>query len=395
MKSWTNSQALRNRLRREWDKGRLLAFRLNGEERFPLKIPLRRPNSLELGERYGDVKGWIDELIRHSKPERGTGYSIDWREVNHRQLGKNRLPVAAVFEREDDALDFIRRRKEADRFRRICERTLDKFPVLQNWLAKKPLSALEHYDRWPMFLAVLEYFRANPRPNLYVRQLEIEGVDTKFIERHKKLLGELLDIVLPAEAIERSATKVTGFERRYGLLPKPIYVHFRLLDPKHYVRGLSDLQVPVEEFRKLDPAVKKIFIVENEINGLAFPPVKDALAIFGLGYGLDRLGDADWLRDKELHYWGDIDTHGFAMLDRARHVFPQVRSLLMDRATLMAHRSLWGSERTPANRNLNRLTQPEAKLYDDIKNDRLAKALRLEQERISYTHLKNTLSSLT
>ncbi|WP_353620190.1 Wadjet anti-phage system protein JetD domain-containing protein [Thalassotalea sp. G20_0] len=28
-----------------------------------------------------------------------------------------------------------------------------------------------------------------------------------------------------------------------------------------------------------------MFITENKVNGLAFPPVADAIVIFGLGYG--------------------------------------------------------------------------------------------------------------
>ncbi len=41
---------------------------------------------------------------------------------------------------------------------------------------------------------------------------------------------------------------------------------------------------------------------------------------------------------------GDIDTYGFAMLDRLRSYHPHIRSLLMDEATLLQHRPLWGRE---------------------------------------------------
>ena len=34
------------------------------------------------------------------------------------------------------------------------------------------------------------------------------------------------------------------------------------------------------------------------------------------------MGAARWLADCDLHYWGDLDTHGFAMLDRLRSMFP-------------------------------------------------------------------------
>lgn len=77
-------------------------------------------------------------------------------------------------------------------------------------------------------------------------------------------------------------------------------------------------------------------MVENEITYLAFPLPGDAIVIFGGGYAVDALGPLGWLTDLDLTYWGDIDTHGFAILNRLRHRFGHARSMLMDRATLLA-----------------------------------------------------------
>ena len=55
------------------------------------------------------------------------------------------------------------------------------------------------------------------------------------------------------------------------------------------------------------------------------------MAIFGAGYGFETLGRTHWLAHCCLHYWGDIDTHGFAILDALRSRFGNVESLLMDR----------------------------------------------------------------
>lgn len=62
-----------------------------------------------------------------------------------------------------------------------------------------------------------------------------------------------------------------------------------------------------------------------------------AMVIFGAGYGFDNLAEARWLGMLEIHYWGDIDTHGFAILNQLRKYFPHAQSLLMDRETLLAH----------------------------------------------------------
>lgn len=69
----------------------------------------------------------------------------------------------------------------------------------------------------------------------------------------------------------------------------------------------------------------RVYITENNINGLAFPPMEGSLVIFGLGYGVETLSTIPWLRKVGIIYWGDIDTHGFAILDRLRMTFPDCR----------------------------------------------------------------------
>ena len=126
-----------------------------------------------------------------------------------------------------------------------------------------------------------------------------------------------------------------------------------------------------------------------------FHPTPSAIVIFGLGYGLERLARVSWLSERRIHYWGDIDTHGFAILNRLRHHIPTARSLLMDRATLDAHRRLWTQE----GRNqrfmgeLDRLTNDEWQLFDDLRQNRLGDRVRLEQERVSFGRLKGSLGA--
>jgi len=100
-------------------------------------------------------------------------------------------------------------------------------------------------------------------------------------------------------------------------------------------------------------------VVENEMTYLAFPPVDDAVVVLGGGYGVSRLAELPWLSDMELHYWGDLDTHGFAILDQLRHAWPHTRSLLMDRRTLLAHEAQWVREPKPVNALLDRLAADE------------------------------------
>jgi hypothetical protein len=67
-----------------------------------------------------------------------------------------------------------------------------------------------------------------------------------------------------------------------------------------------------------------------------------------------------------LPNWGDIDTHGFVILDRLRAMFPKVRSMLMDRETLLAHRGQWVTEPSQARDVLTRLDAAETSLYQEL-----------------------------
>ena len=136
---------------------------------------------------------------------------------------------------------------------------------------------------------------------------------------------------------------------------------------------------------------ERVFVTENEINGLAFPNVPASLVIFGLGYGLERLGEVGWLRQRALHYWGDIDTYGFHILDRLRSIFPDAQSFLMDRETLPEHVALWVRENNPYDGELRRLTAAESALYEDLRHNRLGDRVRLEQERIPFGRIERAL----
>jgi hypothetical protein len=391
---WTTPADIREQLDRCWSQGRLLAPALDGSTLFPLPLRFKRPDANALSERFDEVRTWIRTLEEASRARQGFGYDIVWAETNHRQLGRNRVPAGVVVSTEADALRLIGKSRQAERFQTLAETTLKTFPSLCGWLTRKPLTALEHTKDWDQILAVLAWFRDHPRPALYLRQLEIPGVDTKFIEARKGLLSELLDQVLAADAVDAQAVGSKGFEQRYGLRSKPSLIRFRLLDESLLVQGLSDLTVLGAEFARLALPIRCVFITENEINGLAFPPTPGSLVIFGLGYGVDCLGEIGWLKDKALFYWGDIDTHGFAILDRLRAAIPHARSFLMDRETLMAHRDLWVREHERHERPLSRLDDSENALFDDLRYDVLGQRVRLEQERISFSRLKQVLGTL-
>lgn len=391
--TWTTPADLRAQVQKLWDRGLLLASMVDGEAIFPRRLTLKNPSSAELSSRFEEVRAWIAEL----RQGEGRHYRMTMREFRHRILGTNTVPDEIWIDTLDDALALIGRRGEARRFSALLALARERQPALLPWLGKRPLKALELAEDWPRLLKIVAWLRAHPRPGVYLRQVDIPGVHSKFIEGHRGVLSELLDMALPEEAIDGSASGASQFCRRYGFLDKPLRIRFRLLDP-----GLAllptgtdqDITVRQDSFEQLDPKIRRVFITENEVNFLAFPSLADSMVIFGAGYGFEALAEAAWLRRCDIYYWGDIDTHGFAILDQLRACLPNVDSFLMDRATLLAHQPQWGEEPQPVVRDLARLNDAERALFDDLRGNRLRANLRLEQERIGFGWLTRALKKL-
>lgn len=393
MSDWTTASALREQVRKRWDKGELLAELVIPGQMFPLRLALRAPSSGELSERFDDVRAWAAELKQGAR----AGYRVVMRDVRHRVIGQNSLPGEVWLDTLDDALRLIGKTGEARTFEGIVLTTRQRQPTLLPWLERQPLRALAHTEQWPQLLNLVAWMQAHPKPGVYLRQIDLPGIHSKFVEAHRSVLSELLDLSLPAEAIDAAAAGGPQFTRRYGLRDKPLRVRFRSLD-QHALDwmpgGDGDYTVSQATFARLDPAAERVFITENEINFLAFPPVSGGLLIFGAGYGFEVLNNVDWLASRDLQYWGDIDTHGFAILDQLRARHPHAKSLLMDRDTLLAHRTHWTIEPQPTLRDLSRLNPEERAVYDDLRWSRLSEhPLRLEQERISFGRVSEAVKA--
>ena len=390
--SWTGPADLRAQVQKLWDRGDLLTSLVTGQSLFPRRLAVKSPTSAEMAERFDEVRGWIAELRAMQ------GCRVTMRAFRHRVFGTNSVPDEVWLDSADDALALIGKRQGAARFAALVDATRAQQPQLLTWLATRPLRALELCEEWSRLLQIVSWLHAHPRPGVYLRQVDIPGVHSKFIEAYRGVLTELLDLVLPPDAIDAAASGSGQFAHRYGFRDKPLRIRFRILDAARLLLAAGpeqDITLDAASFARLAPRVRRVFVTENEINFLAFPPVKNSLVIFGAGYGFEMLAQAAWLTHCQLHYWGDIDTHGFAILDQLRAQFDHVESFLMDRATLLAFEPQWGTETTQTVRELSRLQPQEQALYDDLRDNRLRKHLRLEQERIGFSWVASSLALLT
>jgi hypothetical protein len=385
--NWTTPADLRAQLQKR--QGEMLRAMVTGVALFPMRLTLKTPTSAQISDHFDQVRNWIADLraMPHCR--------VQMREFRHRVFGNNEMPSEVWIDSALDAYTLIGKKREAARFAILLENTRTHQPQLLNWLSNKPLRALELFDDWEKLLCIVAWVYQHPHSGVYLRQVDIPGVHSKYIEAHRGVLTEWLNIVLPADYINQNVSGANHFAARYGFLEKPDRIRFRLLDTA-VLPDLTagDITLDAASFCRLNPAVVRVFITENEINFLAFPKLKDSIVIFGSGYGFESFQSAQWLLHCRIYYWGDIDTHGFAILDQLRSHFNHVISFLMDRQTLLSFKTQWGKEDKPVLRDLTRLTGDEQVLYDALRDNRIAQNMRLEQERIGFNHVSAALESI-
>jgi hypothetical protein len=229
------------------------------------------------------------------------------------------------------------------------------------------------------FIAVVDWLSAHRDSGLYLRQLPIAGLDSKWIERHTgpiaRLLGQRFGKLGPLHVVAGLA--VDAPSRR-----------LRLLDPalRAMVGGLSDLTIRLDEMATLQLPIRLALVVENQQTALCCQELPGAVVLMGGGFSVTELGAVPWLERIPVLYWGDIDTAGFSILSALRQYHPHTTSCLMDEATLLAFRELWSDEGIPVRSACSGLHEDEERLRQKLVSGHWRVGVRLEQERIPWPH---------
>ena len=383
---WTSYSEVIASLRRRWDTGSYLTAAAT-ENWQPIGIPLRGPTATQLAQRFAEAQDWARTWNRVAQGD----VRLEYTSVGGRFTGTNQVPSRAWIDGFEQLCKLLGVRPEARRFLQMLHETRAEKPGLVEWLTARPLRALRHESEWTRVLATVGWLNENADHGLYLRQIAVPGVDTKFIESHRSLLADLMDALPhgrePAADVPRSE-----FARRYGFLGKPEYIRLRHLDPTARTAGFSELTVRADELQAMPASTHTVCVVENEITFLALPTIPGTLAILGSGYRVGaKVEQLPWLVDTDVVYWGDIDTHGFAILDRLRGRCPHARSTLMDLRTLLTHRDQWVTEPDPTRTRLDRLDAAETELYRALIDGDFGPGIRLEQERIQYSLVEQAL----
>ena len=346
----------------------VLRAEAGGKILFPLRIPFGRPRPTA---DFALLRSEIESLAAVSHHWR-----IDWEEIETRKWGRQRWPLRIGFDSVEDLADCLGRSSELRAFRTALQEAREQCPALEPWLAEKAHRIPDYLPAWSGLLAVCKYFDAHPSPRCYSRQIPVP-VGTKFIEEHEGILREMLDVVLG----DRVNAVAETFADRFHLLVEAAQIRFRFLDPSLSQRvgwPVRDASIPAPSFAGLQWSIPRVIVVENRNVFICLPDVPNTLAVFGSGKGASLLRDCQWMKTSEILYWGDCDEAGYGILSNLRRTFPQVQSLLMDRAAWFQWKHLAIAGKRDATASFSYLTVDEKLTLAEV----LAGPWMLEQERI-------------
>lgn len=351
---------------------------LRGEGTWPLQISLGTPTEKDATDDASMVRAWVSAWTAW----KGAGI-VNWEERKWARLGTQALPISLTVTTADDVALLVGQSSRWHSARERYVQILGKWPQLSagGTLAAR-FNLLADYSEvdFIRLISLLEWLIQNPNSNVYLRQLPVEGLDTKWAEQRIGVITGLLKDI-------KDEKGGGNFHEICGLLRPPHRVRVRLLCPelRKLVGGLHDFESPIDDVAALAIRPKAAVIVENLDTGMALPDMPGVVGIMKLGNAVSALGVIPWLQGIPAVYWGDIDTHGFAILDRARKALPLLRSVLMDEATTLRYQSLWGTEPTQtSNFALENLEKHELAVYGALKANTWGQKVRLEQERLPW-----------
>lgn len=344
-----------------------------GAEPVAWKVALHPPTEREMRADEHAAELWARQWQRVDDAPAPSGLRIEWTSRAWLSIGRQRVPTHAVFSCPDAIAEFaggsdhrswLTLRARAD----LLASHFDKSTALATAFKRHASSILYLSDAdFDTLLAVVLWLRDNDASGLRPRQLPIRGVDTKWFGAHRPLVTALCAAVRDGSL---------------GIMISDSLMRVRVLDPSLTLDGPLDFAASREQLNALDYRPDFVFVFENLESLLAMPDWSGAIAVHGSGYAVDTLGSIRWITDRPVIYWGDLDSHGFAILHRLRAHHSDVTSVLMDEATLLQHRDLWVAEPTPARGTFETLTASEAEALNRLRTEG---DVRLEQERIPWT----------
>ena len=383
-----------------WHNPKKLKRLLSGEQPFPVVVALKPPRGnaaiQNMGHFQSFVSQWRDFSHHHDAAQNAC--SVNWEQRAFRSLEEQDVPTKLSVPDISSLASLLGANEERQ---------------LQSWLSTVRYifeSLAAHSDsHQALFLALVDHLdtlnnfeqsdlellvRLIPQLHKgmgqggYLRALPVAFVDTKFIESHLVIVESIVAALLDNSAKELGLMHwLHCVEKpKDWLLIKPLCTETRAL-----LGGLPLLRLSSDTLQEYELPAINILVIENEQPCLALNDVRDTIAVSGGGKNVSWL-KAHWLIDKNVGYWGDIDSEGFAILSDARSKLSSIVPLMMDEPTVATFAQRMVSEPDSVFKDPIALTDHERDLFRSLRAGHYA-GKRLEQERLPMEYVRQSIDA--
>jgi hypothetical protein len=312
-------------LARHWEDAGKRERQLLQPDAWPMLIPIGRPTATVFTQETSRVRAHVEDWRTVTIGE-VISEPVRFRNGAEPVLLPTHWSLASAVEWADASNDTAVQVEQAE-----LSQLLEAIPALFHRLLIRQRSLWRTRPRDEVVKATklalgLEPGMATGRP---MRSISVAGIDSKFMERHGALVTALLDVRFEGQASKQGLVRFldAADEGEHWLLVAPL-TQGLLPFARQRVRARELVEVPL-------PA-RRILVVENDRCLHLLPPMPDTIAVLGAGLNLAWLG-APWLRERDIGYWGDLDTWGLQMLAHARRLQPEIEAILMNYPVFKAH----------------------------------------------------------
>ena len=229
-------EAVRRRLATRFRNNYRQWFTAAGQ--WPIAVPLGVPTEQQTRASLSAVQQWAETWRRWQ----GEG-DLVWTERRWAEVGTQQLPERLLLHTPRQVVRWLGEEARWQSANARQQQLLQMWPQLAAKLAGHFIVLADYPETdFQCLIATLQWLTAHPESGLYIRQLPVPGVDSKWLASRKTLIVELLQAIRETPERDDFFT-VTGIRR------KPVLMRCRLLDTRLrcVVGGLGDITAPVAE----------------------------------------------------------------------------------------------------------------------------------------------------
>lgn len=382
-----------------WKNTKTLKSLLAGNTEFPLQISLKPPKGNAALNNISHFQEFVDSWKSFCEQAEYESMQVNvrWETVIFRSISEQQVPTYLTIP-DISSLARMLGDAEEQQLKDWQSRISYIFDSLSIELAKRtvhPIRSIYERELFSTLVANLEILSGFSKLELellvklipqlhkgmgrgsYLRALPVIFVDTKYIEKNLKLIESVTAAILDSSAKEMGLLSWLDCRNKPKdwLLVKPL-----CKSAADALGGLPLLRMSSETLLQFELPAKNILVIENEQSCLSLDNIPDTIAVSGGGKNVSWMR-VNWLANKRVAYWGDIDSEGLAILSDVRSKLSTVIPLMMDTETVKAYRDRMVDEPESVIREPVALTESELMLFRMLRNGDYGSA-RLEQERL-------------